>query len=222
VISYQYSVVGLERDCVRSTSRSAAAGLRHSRAPGKSRLHPRPGFFVIFVFLLLVSTRFALAQSEVVVDFEKAELTGRWIESWEEKGVVFTPAHAPTRSKAKAKLMFFPHRPSGRKGILSAMADDPIPVRARFPSAVTSVTLVCWGSTGCPARLTAYDREGKQLDQASLGTVPARKGPGDPIPTFELTVKATNIAYVEFSGPRAGEFLAADEVRFVPLAAASK
>jgi hypothetical protein len=160
----------------------------------------------------------AFAQTNVVVvDFEKAELTGRWIESWEDKGVVFTPAHAPTRSKAKAKLMFFPHLPSGRKGILSAMADDPIPVRARFPIGTTLVTLVFWGSTGCPARLTAYDREGKQLDQASLETVPARKAPGDPVPTFELTVKGTNIAYIEFSGPRAGEFLAADELRFQPF-----
>src|SRR5688572_28347264 len=95
VISIQYSVLGWERDCVRSTSRSAAAGLRHSRAPGKSGLHPRQSFFVIFVFLLLASTGFALAQSDVVVDFENAEITGRWIESWEEKGVVFTPAHAP-------------------------------------------------------------------------------------------------------------------------------
>src|ERR1043166_8897838 len=69
VINNQYSVLGSERDCVRSTSRSAAAGRRQS-------------FFVIFVFLLLSSTRFALAQSEVVVDFEKAELTGRWIDSW--------------------------------------------------------------------------------------------------------------------------------------------
>jgi hypothetical protein len=177
----------------------------------------RQGFFVIFVILLLVSTRFASAQSEVVVDFEKAEIMGRWIESWEEKGVVFTPAHAPTRSKAKARLMFFPHISSGRKGILSAMATEPIPVRARFGNGASSVTFVLWGSTGCPARLEAYDREGKLLDQASLEKIPSRKAPGDSIPTFELTVKGTHIAYVEFSGPRAGEFLAADEMRFRPV-----
>ena len=218
MISNQCSVFGLERDCVRSTSRSAATGLRHSRAPGKSALHL--SFFVIFVFLLLVSTRFALAQSDVVVDFEKAEITGRWIESWEEKGVVFTPARAPTRSKAKARLMFFPHISSGRKGILSAMATDPTPVQARFAKGASSVTLVLWGSTGCPARVEAYDHEGKRLDQASLEKVPSRKAPGDPIPTFELTVRGTNIAYVEFSGPRAGEFLAADEMRFRPLGTA--
>jgi len=97
------------------------------------------------------------------------------------------------------------------------MATDPIPVRARFARGASSVTLVLWGSTGCPARLEAYDQEGKLLDQASLEKVPGRKAPGDPIPSFELTVKGTNIAYVEFSGPRAGEFLAADEMRFRPL-----
>jgi hypothetical protein len=30
-------------------------------------------------------------------------------------------------------------------------------------------------------------------------------------------VKATRIAYVQFSGPREGEYLAADEVRFTPV-----
>jgi hypothetical protein len=169
------------------------------------------------LFLLVILSGVAFARDEVIVDFEKAEITGRWIESWEEKGVVFTPAHAPTRSKAKAKLMFFPHTPSGRKGILSAMADDPIPVRARFPTGATSVTVVFWGSTGSPARLEAFDAEGKLVDKASLDVIPARKAPGDPIPTFELTVKGTNIAYIEFSGPRAGEFLAADELRFQPF-----
>jgi hypothetical protein len=82
--------------------------------------------------------------------------------------------------------------------------------------------VVFWGSTGCPARLEAFDSEGKLLDKSSLDAVPARKVPGDPVPTFELMVKGTNIAYVQFSGPRAGEYLAADEVRFVPRAMASK
>jgi hypothetical protein len=176
----------------------------------------------VSLMLLLTSTRFAFAQSQVVLDFEKAEITGRWIESWEERGVVFTPANAPTRSKAKAKLMFFPHIPSGRKGILSAMADDPIPVRARFPTGVSSATVVFWGSTGSTARLEAFDAEGKLVDKASLDVIPGRKAPGDPIPNFELTVNGTNIAYAEFSGPRAGEYLAADEVRFIPLARGSK
>lgn len=173
------------------------------------------------MLLWLVLGSVAFAQTNVVVDFEKAEITGRWIESWEEQGVVFTPAHAPKKSNAKARLMFFPHLPSGRKGILSAMADDPIPVKARFPTGASRVTLVLWGSTGCPARLEAYDVEGKLVDQVSLEAIPGRKAPGDPIPTFELTVKGSHIAYVQFSGPRPGEYLAADELRFVPLAAAA-
>ena len=107
-------------------------------------------------------------------------------------------------------------------GILSAMADDPIPVRVRFPTNASSVTIVFWGSTGCAARLVAYDPEGKLVDQASLEVIPGRKAPGDAIPTFELTVKSSQIAYVEFSGPRTGEYLAADEVRFVPVATHTK
>ena len=177
---------------------------------------------VTLLLLVLVSSGPVFGQTEVVVDFEKAEISGRWIESWEEKGVVFTPAHAPTRSKAKARLMFFPHLSSNRKGILSAMADDPIPVRVRFPTGASSVTVVLWGSTGCPALLEARDSEGKLVDKASLDTIPGRKAPGDPIPTFELTVKGTHIAYVQFSGPRTGEYLAADEVRFSPIVAASE
>jgi hypothetical protein len=166
--------------------------------------------------LMLILTVCGFGQSETVIDFEKAEVTGRWIESWVEKGVVFTPAHAPAKSKAKAKLMFFSHLASGQKGILSAMADDHIPVRASFTNGCGAVTFVFWGSTGCPARLEAYDADGKLLDKAALEVIPGRKAPADPIPTFELTVKGTNIAYVEFSGPRAGEYLVADEVRFVP------
>jgi hypothetical protein len=32
-----------------------------------------------------------------------------------------------------------------------------------------------------------------------------------------MTVSAERIAYIEFSGPREGEFIAADEVRFTPI-----
>lgn len=178
-------------------------------------------FHALLLTLLLVAVR-GHGQTTNTVDFEKAEITGRWVDSWEENGVVFTPAHAPTKSKAKARLMFFPHQPSGRKGILSAMATDPIPVRARFTNACSSVTVSFWGSTGCAARLEAFDAEGKPVDKAALDVIPGRKAPGDPIPTFDLTVKGTNIAYIEFSGPRAGEYLAADEVRFVPAASVDR
>ncbi|HJS07550.1 MAG TPA: hypothetical protein VJ809_07810 [Pirellulales bacterium] len=53
-----------------------------------------------------------------------------------------------------------------------------------------------------------------------LKVVPKHKRPEDPVPTFELAVKAEEISNVSFSGPRSGEYLAADEVRFVPLNAA--
>jgi len=144
------------------------------------------------------------------------------VDSWSDKGVLFAPAHAPTKSKAKARLMFFPHAPSGRKGILDAMADDPIPVRATFTNGCSALTISFWGSTDCPARLEAYNSAGELLDKSALEKIPGRKAPGDPIPTFELTVKGTNIAYIEFSGPRPGEYLAAEEVRFTPLTPSNK
>ena len=37
------------------------------------------------------------------------------------------------------------------------------------------------------------------------------------MPTFKMTVKGDRIAYVQFSGAREGEYLAADEVRFTPV-----
>ena len=40
----------------------------------------------------------------------------------------------------------------------------------------------------------------------------------DPVPIFTMTVSAQRIAYIQFSGPREGEYLAADEVRFAPIA----
>jgi hypothetical protein len=67
-----------------------------------------------------------------------------------------------------------------------------------------------------PALLEAFDAEGKVIDRASLESVPGRKAAGDPIPVFTMTVRAARIAYIQFSGPREGEYLAADEVRFTP------
>ncbi len=164
----------------------------------------------------------AMAQTNEVITFDKAEITGRWVDAWEDKGVTFSPSHAPAKSKAKARLMFFPHAPSGRKGILNAMADDPIPVRATFTHGCSSVSLSLWGSTDCAARLEAYNGEGQLVDKTVLEKIPGRKVPGEPIPTFELTVKGTNISYIEFGGPRPGEYLVAEEVRFVPLTVAGK
>ncbi len=49
-----------------------------------------------------------------------------------------------------------------------------------------------------------------------------RMAPGDPAPIFTMTVKGGRIAYIQFSRPREGEYLAADEVRFTPIDGKSK
>ncbi len=133
---------------------------------------------------------------------------------WEEKGVVFTLAREPQQTKGKGLLMFFTHLSTGHKGIACAMATEPTPVRATFASPVSSVTVSFWGSTGAPVLLEAFDGDGNLLDHASLDSAPGRKAPGDPEPIFSMTVKAGRISYVQFSGPREGEYLAADEVSY--------
>jgi hypothetical protein len=159
---------------------------------------------------------------QVVVDFEKATVRfpddkPNRIPQWVEKGVTFTLAREPQQSKAKGMLMFFSHLGTGHKGIVCAMATEPIPVRATFPKPVSSVTVAMWGSTGMPALLEAFDAEGKVVDHTNLESVPGRKNPAEPVPIFTLTVNAKSIAWIEFSGPREGEYLAADEVRFTPI-----
>jgi hypothetical protein len=70
--------------------------------------------------------------------------------------------------------------------------------------------------------LEALDKNGEVVDRASVAAVPGRKAPADPIPFFELTVKAPEasaIAAIRFSGPRNGEFLAADEIRITTVEA---
>lgn len=118
--------------------------------------------------------------------------------------------------------MFFPHLATNHKGILCAMANEQIPVQATFLKGASSLTLVLWGSTGCPALLEAFDKNGLSVDKASVAAVPGRSDPKDPIPTFQLTVTAQEIAYVRFSGPRSGEFLAAVELRFTPLSGSAE
>lgn len=172
-------------------------------------------------FILLLAGAAASAAEQVVVDFENAvpllpDRKANRVPQWTEKGVRFSLAREPQQSKAKGMLMFFTHLSSGRKGIVCAMATEPIPVRAMFPKPVSSVTLAMWGSTGTSALLEAFDSEGKVVDRVGLEHIPGRKAPGDPIPVFTMTVKAGRIAYIQFSGPREGEYLAANEVRFIP------
>jgi len=166
---------------------------------------------------------FAAQQQElpavVIVDFESAAVAlandkANRAEQWVERGVTFKLAHEPQKSKAKGLVMFFGHLSNGHKGIASAMALESIPVRATFPKPASTVTVAFWGSTGTPAVLEAFDAEGKVVDRASLPSAPSRKAPADPVPVFTLKVSAPRIAYIQFSGPRPGEYLAADEVRF--------
>jgi hypothetical protein len=171
---------------------------------------------------LLAAMSVGASAEQVVVDFENATIQlpndkVNRVTQWVEKGVTFTLAHEPRQSKAKGLLMFFTHIGSGHKGIVCAMATEPIPVRATFSKPVSAVSVAMWGSTGMPARLEAFDAEGNVVDLASLESVPGRKNPGDPVPIFTMTVKAERIVWIEFSGPREGEYLAADEVRFAPI-----
>ena len=158
---------------------------------------------------------FSVAGAEIIIDFEQAPI-GKPATNWVEKNVTFTLAHEPRQSRAAGRVMFFPHLATNHKGILCAMANEQIPVQARFPNGASLVTLKLWGSTGCPALLEAFDASGRVVDKASVAMVPGRARPEDPIPFFELSVKASHIAYVQFSGPRTGEYLAADELRYIP------
>jgi hypothetical protein len=172
--------------------------------------------FAIYGSALLACATVARAD-EIVIDFEQAEI-GKPVPAWTDKGVEFRLAGPLVHSKAAGRVTFFPHIGTNHKGILNAMAtEQAVPVLATFASDVSTVTLVLWGSTGCPALLEALDRKGAVVDQASVAAVPGRKAPGDPVPFTRLTVSAPAIAAIRFSGPRNGEFLAADEVRFTPV-----
>jgi hypothetical protein len=171
------------------------------------------------IFLAITCVALGVDPREVVIDFEQATI-GKPVPTWTEKDVTFALAEAPKNSKAVGRVMFFPHLATNRKGLLNAMANEQaIPVQVKFPRPVSSVTVVFWASTGCAAKLEAFDQSNQLVDTASINVAPARKAPADPVPMFELTVKSAAIAGVRFSGPRNGEFLAADEIRFTPVAA---
>ena len=171
------------------------------------------------LLMLAMAAASTASGEEVVVDFEKAAVLkpnsdeALRIEQWVENGVMFKLAHEPRKSKAKGLVMFFEHLSNGHKGLVSAMALEPIPVRATLSRPASRVTVAFWGSTGTPAVLEALDAEGNVVDRASLASVPGRKVPGEPVPIFTMTVSAARIAAIQFSGPRQGEYLAADEVR---------
>lgn len=178
-------------------------------------------FPVIGLVVLSTLAVAAPADEPVTITFDKVE-TGKPMASYTDQGVVFALSHQPTRSRAAGRVILFPHLKTPRKGILNAMANEAIPVEVRFPKPVSSVTLVLWGSIGSTALVEAYDQDGKVVDQASRDKVPERTGPEQPIPSFELTVKAAAITHVRFSGAPPGGYLVCDEVRFTPLANAGK
>lgn len=157
----------------------------------------------------------APAEGPVTITFDNVE-GGKPIPSFTDQGVEFALSRKPTTSRAAGRVMFFPHLKTKRKGILNAMANESIPVEIRFPKPVSSVTLVLWGSIDSEALVEAYDKDDKVVDRASRDKVPERTQPEQPVPSFELTVKAAAIAYVRFSGARPGGYLVCDEVRFTP------
>ncbi len=155
------------------------------------------------------------ADGEVVITFDKAE-TGKPVASYTDQRVEFALARRPEKSRATGRVMFFPHLKTDRKGILNALANESIPVEIRFPKPVSEVTLVLWGSIGSAALVEACDKDGQVVATAKRDRVPERTGPGQPVPSFELTVKAPAIASVRFSGAPPGGYLVCDEVRFTP------
>ncbi len=204
--------IAIVLSCVAGSAAVAKAATSFTPPPG-----PLASPAALAALLATVPPR---AASEIVVDFEKAEI-GAPVPKWEDKGVVFELAGPLQRTPAaKPRVMFFPHLATGHKGILNAMSTDQVvPLKMTLPGAgASSVTLVLWGSTGCPAVVEAFDREGRRVDQMSIAAVPGRKVPADPVPFVTVTLKGPAIASVNLSGPRNGEFLAADELRFVPLA----
>src|SRR4051812_1398450 len=176
--------------------------------------HARP------ILLAVLSGLGAPADGPTIIRFDAAE-TGKPMPSFTDRGVAFALSRPPTKSRAAGRVMFFPHLKTPRKGILNAMADESIPVEIRFPMPVAAVTLVLWGSIGSEAVVEAYDADGNVVDRASRDRVPERTGPEQPIPSFEMAVKALAIAYVRFSGAPPGGYLACDEVRATPAADAA-
>jgi hypothetical protein len=178
-------------------------------------LHAR-AIRLVVLFSLSALARAAADDGQVIIHFDTVE-TGKPMASYTDQGVVFALSHQPTTSRAAGRVMFFPHLKTPRKGILNALASESIPVEVRFPKPVSSVTLVLWGSIGSSALVEAFGKDGIVADRASRDKVPERTGPEQPIPSFELTVKAPAIAYVRFSGAPPGGYLVCDEARFTPL-----
>lgn len=153
------------------------------------------------------------ASQDAVIDFESVQI-GKPTPTWSDKGVTFGPAYQPQKSRAVGRITFFPHLGTNRKGVVNAMANESIPVRATFEKPVKKVQLVLWGSTTSAALVEAFDVDGKQIAKDGLKAVPVRKRPEDHVPFFELSVEGEGIAYIEISGAQPGGFVAVDEIRW--------
>ena len=175
--------------------------------------HFRNPFF--FSIGLIALCRCVSAQ-ELAIDFESTTV-GKPMPTWSEIGVTFELANKPKKSKAIGRIMFFPHIGTGRKGIVNAMANEAIPVRAQFSKPVKKVSLVLWGSTDSAAHVEAFDAQGKLLVEDSLKKVPVRKSPEEQVPFFELTVEAKGIDHLHISGSQPGGFIVIDEMRWTEL-----
>ena len=154
----------------------------------------------------------AIAQDSII-DFESVQV-GRPEPTWSDQGVTFGLAHQPKKNRAVGRISFFPHVGTNRKGIVNAMANEAIPVRATFEKPVRKVQLVLWGSTTSSALVEAFDADGKRIAQDGLEHVPVRKKPEEHVPFFELVVEGEGIAYIEISGSQPGGFIAVDEIRW--------
>ncbi len=154
----------------------------------------------------------ALAQDSVI-DFESVQI-GKPVPTWSDQRVTFGLAHQPKKSKAAGRISFFPHLGTNHKGIVNAMANEAIPLRATFEKPVRKVQLVLWGSTTSSALVEAFDADGKRIAKDGLEHVPVRKTPDEYVPFFELAVEGEGIAYIEISGSQPGGFVAVDEIRW--------
>jgi hypothetical protein len=175
------------------------------------------GFVTVRYHLATLALAHALSQiaiaQDTVIDFESLPI-GKPLPTWSEQGVTFGLAHQPKKSKAVGRVTFFPHLGTNRKGIVNAMANEAIPVRATFEKPVKKVQLVLWGSTTSSALVEAFDVDGKRIAKDGLEHVPVRKTPEEHVPFFELAVEGEGIASIEISGSQPGGFVAVDEIRW--------
>jgi hypothetical protein len=164
------------------------------------------------IAIALTCSQIGFAQ-EAVIDFESATI-GKPTPTWTDQAVTFGLAYQPKKSRAVGRITFFPHLGTNRKGIVNAMANEAIPVRATFEKPVKKIQLVLWGSTTSAALVEAFDIDGKRIAKDGLEQVPVRKTPEDHVPFFGLTVEGEGIAYIEISGSQPGGFVAVDEMRW--------